>query len=127
MRYLRGEEVLAIHFYVIETTGGLHGVRDQHLFASLLEKPKQRFAGKELYPGIWMQGAAYLEGFAQYHVFVDGNKRTAFVAAARFLAVNGYALHVPQATVVKWMLAVSTKKKNLAQIADWLHKYSTRR
>lgn len=124
---MRGEEVLAIHFYVIEATGGLHGVRDQHLFASLLEKPKQRFAGKELYPSIWKQAAVYLEGFAQYHVFADGNKRTAFVATARFLALNGYVLHVPQAAVVKLMLAVSTKKKNLAQIAGWLHKHSKKR
>lgn len=127
MRYLSGEEVLAIHNDIIDQTGGLHGVRDLHLFASLLEKPKQRLGGHELYADIWKKAAVSLEGFARYHVFVDGNKRTAFAVAARFLFLNGYDLRVLQKFVVRFMLDVAKKKKDTQQIATWLKRYSTPR
>ncbi len=36
-----------------------------------------------------------LFGIGRNHPFVQGNKRTAFVAAVDFLGVNGYALQAP--------------------------------
>lgn len=74
MRYLSGEDVLAIHHYILETTGGSHGVRDVGLFLSILEKQKQGVFGKELYAGVFTKAAALFEAFVNFHVFVDGNK-----------------------------------------------------
>ncbi|MBI3305432.1 type II toxin-antitoxin system death-on-curing family toxin [Candidatus Parcubacteria bacterium] len=80
MNYLTGEEILAIHSEIIDQTGGLHGVRDAGLLASILERPKTAFGGKEMHRGLFKKAAVYMEGLARYHVFTDGNKRTAIAA-----------------------------------------------
>lgn len=122
MIYLSGEEILVLHSRIIEETGGSHGIRDTGLFLSILEKPKMQFDGKELYPGIFLKAAVYLEALARYYVFVDGNKRTGFAAAARFLSQNGYTLSTPNFEVVKFMLKVVNEKLEINIIADWLKK-----
>ena len=126
MRYVNGEEILVLHARILDATGGAHGVRDAHLLASLLEKPKMRFGGKELYAGIFRKAAVYLEGLATYHVFIDGNKRTAFAAAARFLFLNGYALAVTNNQVEKFVLGVALKKHDVEAITKWLERHSER-
>lgn len=44
------------------------------------------------YEDPYQQAAALLHGIAINHPLVDGNKRTAWLAAATFLAVNGVDL-----------------------------------
>jgi death-on-curing protein len=122
MRYLEAEEVLRLHSDVIEYSGGSHGLRDTHLFASIIEKAKGAFGGQELYVGVFMKAAVYAEAFAQYHVFVDGNKRTAFVTAVRFLETNGYEFIASNDDVVATMLEIATKRMKLPAIAAWLEK-----
>ena len=90
MKYLKAEDILVIHSEIIDETGGLHGVRDIGLLMSIVEKPKSKFGGKDLYVGIFKKAAVYLESIVQYHVFLDGNKRTGALSAARFLFINGY-------------------------------------
>jgi death-on-curing protein len=120
MIYLDGEEVLILHARMIEQTGGVHGVRDAGLLRSVLEAPKQRFGGKALFPAIWQKAAVYLERFARFHVFVDGNKRTAVVAMARFLYVNGYAYEGTNKETELFVLRVAQEKLEVPQIAAWL-------
>ena len=79
MKYLTAEEILVIHSEIIDKTGGLHGTRDVGLLMSIVERPKSKFSGQELYKGIFKKVAVYLESLAQYHVFADGNKRTGAV------------------------------------------------
>src|SRR3989344_458507 len=124
IRYLGGEYILFAHSNIIDKIGGLHGVRDINLFLSLIEKPKGRFGGKELYKGIFTKAAVYLEGFARYHVFIDGNKRTAFVIALRFLYINGYELDIPQAEVENFVLDTAVGRNNLKIVSAWLKKYA---
>lgn len=45
--------------------------------------------GTPAYEDPYEQAAALLHGIATNHPLVDGNKRTAWLAAATFLAVNG--------------------------------------
>jgi death on curing protein len=126
MKYLSGEEILVIHAKIIDETGGSHGIRDIGLFQSIVEKPKMKFGGKELYPGVFTKAGTYLESLAKFHVFVDGNKRTAFAASARFLFLNNYHLVVANKEVVNFMLQVATKKLELKTIAAWLKKHIRR-
>ncbi|MCX4801255.1 type II toxin-antitoxin system death-on-curing family toxin [Streptomyces sp. NPDC058682] len=46
-------------------------------------------SGTPAYEDPYEQAAALLHGIATNHPLVDGNKRTAWLAAATFLAVNG--------------------------------------
>lgn len=126
MRYLTGEQVLAIHDYLIEQTGGRHGVRDLQLFLSVLAKPKQSAFRQELHPGLFLKAAVVLEGFAHFHVFVDGNKRTAFAAGVRMLEMNGYRFTAGNTAAENFLVRVVTKKLSHADIAVWLKKHSTK-
>ena len=120
MRYLSAEEILVLHAFVVDETGGSHGVRDIGLLQSIAHKPQSQFGGKELYRGVFKKAAVFLEAVVNYHVFVDGNKRTALITATRFLYLNGYELIATNIAVEKTILSVSTKKIDIEQLENWL-------
>jgi death-on-curing protein len=126
MVYLDGEELLAIHIRIIQRTGGSQGVRDNTLLKSIFERPKMTYGGDELYPDVWTKAAVYYEGFAKFHVFVDGNKRTAYLATLRFLNINGIELLVSNSTVEKFTLSIVTEKLDVPTIAAWLKRHAKR-
>lgn len=53
------------------------GVKDHHLLASALARPRQTIEGKDAYPSIYLKGAALIQSLAQNHSFYNANKRTA--------------------------------------------------
>ena len=124
MRYLSAEEILVIHDETIEKEGGVLGIRDVGLLYSQAERPKMAMMGQEFYPDVFSKAAAILEGLATYHVFADGNKRTAFIACAAFMGINGFELVVPSTSAFRFILAVVNKKKDVQEIAAWLKRYS---
>lgn len=126
MQYLTPQDILVIHARIIDETGGSHGIRDTGLLISLTERPKTSFGGKEMYPGIFEKAAVYLESLIQYHVFVDGNKRTGIATAARFLFLNGYVLRVGNKEVERFVLEVVKKELNLETIAVWFRRHTTK-
>ena len=67
-------------------------VREAGLFASAVHRPRARMFGTAAYADLYEQAAALLHALATNHPLVDGNKRTAWLAAAVFLAVNGVDL-----------------------------------
>lgn len=125
-RYLTAEEILAIHSLVVEETGGSHGLRDVGLLASIVARPQAGFGGKDLHQDVFTKTAVFAEAIANYHVFIDGNKRTAFVTAARFLFINEYQIIATNEEVEQTMLAVADKRMNEAKLATWLKKHSKR-
>ncbi|WP_033325919.1 type II toxin-antitoxin system death-on-curing family toxin [Streptomyces yerevanensis] len=66
--------------------------REPGLLASAVHRPRARMFGTAAYPDLYEQAAALLHGLATNHPLVDGNKRTAWLAAATFLATNGVGL-----------------------------------
>lgn len=126
MKYLTAEDILVIHALIIDETGGSHGVRDVGLLASLTERPKAKFGGKEQYKGVFNKAAVYLDSVARYHVFVDGNKRTAIAASARFLFLNGYELVATNKEVERFVLRAVMKQPEIKDIASWFKSHSER-
>lgn len=124
MRYLSATEILVIHERVVEETGGSLGVRDEHLLLSIAKRPRAAFDGVEKFSSIFEKSASYLEAIAMYHVFVDGNKRTAITAASVFLRANGYAVTFPVEESEKFMLQVVTEKMPIEKISVWLENNS---
>ncbi|MCA9086755.1 MAG: type II toxin-antitoxin system death-on-curing family toxin [Planctomycetaceae bacterium] len=53
------------------------------------------------------------------HPFVDGNKRTGFVAADTFLRLNGYFLKVDQKSGEETILELASGRMPKGQIAKW--------
>ncbi|MFI6489378.1 type II toxin-antitoxin system death-on-curing family toxin [Streptomyces sp. NPDC050564] len=66
--------------------------REPGLLASAVHRPRARMLGVTAYQDLYEQAAALLHAIATNHPLVDGNKRTAWLAAATFLAVNGVDL-----------------------------------
>ena len=87
--HLSIETVREIHAEVIRQFGGLNGVRDENLLASAVLAPQSSFSGKSPYTDLVEVAAAYLFYICKNHPFVDGNKRTAMMAAIVFLRLNG--------------------------------------
>ncbi|HEV3245226.1 MAG TPA: type II toxin-antitoxin system death-on-curing family toxin [Candidatus Paceibacterota bacterium] len=124
MEYLSAADILAVHDRVIEETGGALGVREANLLASIAERPKPSFGGAEQFPDIFTKAAVYIESIATYHIFIDGNKRTALTVAGVFLALNGYHATFPVAETEKIMLAAAQRQRSLEEITAWLKKRS---
>ncbi|MEZ4726262.1 MAG: type II toxin-antitoxin system death-on-curing family toxin [Caldilineaceae bacterium] len=92
-KWISKKQVLYIHEAAIKKHGGSFGVRDMGLLESALARPENFYAYGE--QDLFLLAAAYAEGIARNHPFIDGNKRTAYSAAGLFLYVNGYTLAVP--------------------------------
>jgi len=74
------QEVESIHEILIEKFGGSKGIRDRDILESAINRPYQTFDQKDLYPLPIDKAAAIFESLISNHPFVDGNKRTAYVA-----------------------------------------------
>jgi death-on-curing protein len=68
--------------------------------------------------------AAYGFGIARNHPFVDGNKRTAFVAVELFLDLNGFDLQVNDADCVLTMLALAAGDLDERAFAGWIRAHT---
>ena len=122
MKYLTAKEVLIVHALLIDEIGGSHGIRDLGLLQAAVHKPQAMFAGKELYKNIFQKSAVLLEALVSYHVFIDGNKRTALTATARFLHENKYELTASNKEVAFVVLEVATKEINIKKLEIWIKK-----
>ena len=123
MVHLDGEELLRLHKIVVDYAGGSHGVRDAHLLGSILVKPRTVVGGQEVYETLWAKAACYLESLINFHVFIDGNKRTAVAATVRFLRLNGYQLAVTNKSLEQFVVGIIMKRRRLPAIAVWLEKH----
>lgn len=123
-KYLTLEEVLAIHFDQIERYGGSHGVRSLDLLLSSIARPQASFGGFDLYKNIYEKGASTIHSIILNHPFIDGNKRTAITALARFLYINDYDLIATDKQIIRFALKVATNLVNQIEISSWVKKYS---
>ena len=75
-------------------------------------------------PDVAELAAAYGFGIARNHPFVDGNKRTAFVAVELFLDLNGCRLIAEDAACVLTMLALAAGDIDETTFAGWIRSHS---
>jgi len=108
--HLSIDVIREIHAEVIKQFGGLKGVRDENLLASAVLTPQSSFGGKSPYSDIVEIAAAYLFYICKNHPFLDGNKRTAMMAAIVFLRLNGIEPLPDSAEWEKLMLDVAASK-----------------
>ena len=108
---------LAVHDRQLAEHGGGQGVRDPAVLESALARPVNRWGYGD--DDRCALAAAYAFGIARNHPFVDGNKRTAWVFARLFLALNGLALRFAPEDAVRVMLALAAGELGEEAIADW--------
>lgn len=115
--------VLIIHDRQIARHGGAPGIRDITLLEAATVGPRHRLAdGAHSLEEI---AAAYTFGIAKAHAFVDGNKRTAFVASATFLRLNGFGLRPDPIDGVRAMGDLASGVMTEEAFATWLSRLMT--
>lgn len=122
--YLTLEEILRLHFQIIEDFGGSHGVREEGRLKSLVQAPKQILYGKEQYPSLYEKAAVYLRNTIGDHPFNDGNKRTAVIVSGIFLSRNGHALNAKPKELEIFAIEIATQHLKIDKIAAWLDLHS---
>jgi death-on-curing protein len=108
---------LAIHDEQLAEHGGAAGVRDAGAFESAMARPVHLPSYGQ--PDVAALAAAYAFGLARNHAFVDGNKRTAYVVAEIFLALNGFKLVSSDADSILTFVALAAGDLSEAALADW--------
>lgn len=116
--WIQREVIIAVHEAQLAEHGGGVGTRDMGLLDSALGRAQNLAAYGE--PDAAALAAAYGYGISRNHPFIDGNKRTGFVAAELFLRLNGYVLQADDAACVMTMLAVAAGDISEDAFAQWL-------
>lgn len=113
-----------IHDRQIARHGGASGTRDP----ALLEMGCARAMNLAAYgePDAFDIAAAYAFGISKTHAFVDGNKRTAFVAAFTFLRLNGCNLRPDPKEGVRMMEDLASSQVTEVSFASWLRAMAQR-
>lgn len=117
-RWLDRAVLIAAHDEQLAEHGGAAGFRDEALFDSALARPLNLAAYES--PDACALAASYAVALAKNHPFIDGNKRTAFIAMEMFLLLNGFDLNANDAECVLVMLNIAAGEWDEATLATWL-------
>ena len=116
--WLMRETIDAVHDMQLAEHGGLAGVRDEGLLESALARPGHLhdYANADIHA----MAAAYAFGIARNHPYLDGNKRTAFLAMYIFLRLNRVELQASEISATRTMLALAAGAISEDDFAGWL-------
>lgn len=114
------EEVdcLSFHEKLLARFGGAAGLRDRGLLLSALARPQHLFAYEK--PTIFDLAAAYAHGIVKNHPFLDGNKRSGFLAATLFLESNGFRFTATEESATLKTLELAAGDISADEFAAWL-------
>jgi len=116
--WVREDAVVAAHDRQLAEHGGPAGLRNPGgLESALARAPNLAVYGE---PDAAALAAAYAAGIARNHPFVDGNKRTAWIAARLFLRINRFVLSFDHREATKVMLALAAGEITEDEFARWL-------
>ncbi len=112
--------ILRLHELSILKYGGAEGIRDQGLMESAIARPYQTFGGDDLYPTYFEKAAAIVESIIINHPFVDGNKRTGFLAMLAVLEAGGFKITATSNDFYDFTIKISTGEIKFEEIVIWL-------
>jgi death on curing protein len=122
--WLVTQTILAIHDEQLAEHGGAAGVRDMALLEIALARPHNRAACGDADTA--ELGALYAIAIARNHPFIDGNKRTAYVALESFLAENSFDFTATDADAVLTMLRMAAGEMPDAEFIAWVRQHARR-
>ena len=114
------EEILKLHDASIDYYGGAKGIRDIGLLESAIARPFQTFGGEDLYPTAFGKAAALGESLIINHPFIDGNKRTGFLAIITFLLECNLSVNANKEDAYNFTIQISTGEIKFDEIVLWL-------
>lgn len=124
MPYFTVEEILQLHYWIVEQYGGSHGVRDEGRLESLIHAPKASAFGIEQYDTPHKKAAVYMRNCIADHMFSDGNKRTGTTLAVMFLKRQGITLGASPKALEDFAVSVAVDHLEVDAIASWLEHHT---
>mgnify|MGYP001283867353 CR=1 FL=1 len=124
MKYLTLEEILMLHFQLIQDYGGSHGVRSEGRLKSVVEAPAMQAFGIEQYATIFQKAAVYMRNIIADHPFADGNKRTGITVGGVFLLRNGIRLTAKPGELEDFAVQIAVEHLEIEAIAEWLRTHT---
>ncbi len=118
-RWVSKAGIILLHDRSLALHGGMAGLRDEGLLESALARPLNRHAYDGL-DDIVELAATYALALSSNHPFIDGNKRTAFLAMGLFLEKNGLHLIAGQVDATLTMFKVAAGDFNIDGVTAWL-------
>jgi death-on-curing protein len=106
--FLTVRQVERYHARSLHEHGGLEGVRDASLIDSALVAAQNTYYYD--HADLFEIAAAYAFHAAESQGVLDGNKRTAAVAALAFLHINGVAISTNTEVLYDAMIAIAEKR-----------------
>lgn len=114
----------ALHSMLLAEHGGAPGLRDAGLLESALARPLQIFNYADC--DLPQLAAAYVAGIVRNHPFIDGNKRTGFMAGYVFLERNGLFFTATEAEAAQAVLELAAGTVAEAGFAEFLRDHVKR-
>lgn len=100
-------------------------IRDAGALQSALERPKT--ASYYTQSDLISQSATLAAGISQAHAFIDGNKRTAYMALDVFLRINGRLFRGDPIELANQLIAIADRADSLEAAIErfdrWLREY----
>jgi death-on-curing protein len=118
-KWLTVGEALMFHRLSIIRHGGLDGIRDKAALESAMVYPQNLQAYSDNGITLAELVAGYLFAIAKNHAFIDGNKRTAWIAAIQFLEINKGVLTFDDDDAIEFVENVAGGNMNFEDITKW--------
>ncbi|KXO81113.1 type II toxin-antitoxin system death-on-curing family toxin [Stutzerimonas stutzeri] len=125
IRYLTVDALIHINEQLItlQTPGERIGVLKMGELSSSQQRPAQhRYYEQE--DDMYVLAAVLMESLIRNHPFENANKRTAAMAGALFLLINGYELTAPEHELVEIMAGVANREYDVVELESWLSMWS---
>lgn len=120
IRYLTLVEVLELHRWILEQSGGASGIRDVGLLESAIAQPRMTFGQQDLYPNLLEKAAALGFSMIMNHAFIDGNKRIGHAVTEAFLILNGIEISASVEEQERVILAIAAGTLGREKFVEWL-------
>ncbi|MDQ2751821.1 MAG: type II toxin-antitoxin system death-on-curing family toxin, partial [Bacteroidota bacterium] len=95
-------------------------VRDMNLLESAIARPFQSFGDVTFYPTPFEKAAAIIESIVKNHPFIDGNKRTGFLAGYALLYRDKIQINASQDETYQFVIDVASSIISFDEIVLWL-------
>jgi death-on-curing protein len=118
-RWLTKAGLILLHDRSLALHGGSTGLRDDGLLESALARPLNRHAYQAVHDTIEL-AATYAVAISSNHPFIDGNKRTAFLAMGLFLETNSLRLTANPVDATMTTLKVAAGEMDIDGLVAWL-------